>query len=418
MKSQIWSSRRSALHTSRFHSSQLSEGWAVLVACFFVMFGVWNAHAAFGVFLPILSQEFGWSRGAVAVAASINLIVGGVIASFIGAASDRYGPRPVLALSALVVGVSYFLASMVNALWYFYLVLGVLIGVGMAGIYLVPTSTVSRWFEQQRGLALGILLAGLNLSMVTGAPTAAFLINNFGWRTSYLILGALVWAIAIPASLLTKSPSPVESPRRAVHQSPQRGATQREALRDRRLWLIGGAWLLLGFSTMMLAIHLVSYVKDRGVTLESASFALVILGVSLIIGRIIFGAAADRVGTRQIFWFCQVVQIVTLVLILTGPSLPLLYVMIFLLGLGSAGSDTTVVKGAVEIFGTRSIGAVMGLLSLGWRIGAALGPATAGFIYDATGSYVIAFGLAATGLAVSFVSFTLGTASLRHRITA
>src|SRR3972149_6020439 len=130
--------------------SPRSQGWGVVAACFFVMFGVWNAHAGFGVFLPILSQEFGWSRGAVAGAASINLIVGGVIASFIGAASDRYGPRPVLALSALVVGVSYFLASMVNALWYFYLVLGMLIGVGMAGGYLVPTSTVSLSFEQHR----------------------------------------------------------------------------------------------------------------------------------------------------------------------------------------------------------------------------------------------------------------------------
>src|SRR3990172_4392715 len=226
----------------------LRQGWIVLAACFFVMFGVWNAHAAFGVFLPILSLEFGWSRGAISLAASINLIVGGVIASFVGAASDRYGPRPVLALSALVVGVSYLLASMVNGLWYFYLVLGVLIGVGMAGIYLVPTSTVSRWFERQRGLALGILLAGLNLTLITGAPIAAFLISNFGRRTSYFVLGALVWAIAIPASLVTKSPPRAEGSQRAAHQSFEGGATFKEALRDGRLWLIGTAWLLLGFT--------------------------------------------------------------------------------------------------------------------------------------------------------------------------
>jgi MFS family permease len=396
----------------------LHQGWVVLVACFFVMFGVWNAHAAFGVFLPILSQEFGWSRGAISVAASINLIVGGVIASFVGAASDRYGPRPVLALSSLIVGLSYFLVSMVNTLWQFYLALGVLIGVGMAGIYLVPTSTVSRWFEERRGLALGILLAGLNLSLLTGAPAAAFLIKSVGWRTAYLILGALVLTIAIPASLLTKSPPRAERSQRAVPHSLSEGATVKEAFKDRRLWLIGLAWLLLGFSTMMQAIHLVSYVKDRGVTLESASFALVILGVGVIIGRILFGVAADRVGTRPTFWFCQVVQIVALGWILTGPSLSVLYLTIFWLGLGGAGSDTTVVKGAVEIFGTRSIGGVMGLLSLCWRIGAALGPATAGFIYDATGSYALAFGLAVTGLVVSFLSFTLGTSSLRRSATA
>ena len=375
------------------------------------MFGVWNAHAGFGVFLPVLSGEFGWSRGAISVAASINLIVGGTIASLVGAASDRYGPRPILAVSAFFVGTAFLLASRVQELWHFYLVLGCFVGIGMSGIYLVPTTTISRWFVEQRGLALGIILAGLNLAFVTGAPTSAFLINRFGWRASYVILGVLVWLIAIPASFFTKNPP---RPHAAGGESHGEGVTFKEAFNDRRLWLLISAWLLLGFAAMMLSVHLVSYVKDRGVTLEHASLALVLLGVGTIVGRILFGATADRLGTKPTFWFCQVGQMVTLGWILAEPSLMALDVLVLLYGMGAAGSDTSMVKSAVETFGVRAIGAVIGMMSFGWRCGAALGPAAAGFIYDTTGSYQIAFALAAGGLALSFTFFTLGTLTLRH----
>ena len=136
---------------------------------------------------------------------------------------------------------------------------------------------------------------------------------------------------------------------------------------------------------MMMSIHLVSYVKDQGVPLERASLALTILGTG------------------------------TLLSIVAVPSLSALDVLLFGFGLSAAGSDTTLVKGAVETFGVRSIGAVMGVLSLGWRCGAALGPTAAGFIYDAMGTYVLAFALAAAGLALSSAFFTLGTVPAPER---
>jgi MFS family permease len=162
---------------------------------------------------------------------------------------------------------------------------------------------------------------------------------------------------------------------------------------------------------MMMSIHLVSYVKDQGVSLERAALALTILGTGTIAGRILVGMAADRIGTKRTFWFCLTLQVVTLVAVIAGLSLSVLDFLLFWLGLSAAGSDTTLVKGAVETFGVRAIGAVMGVLSLGWRCGAALGPTVAGFIYDALGSYVLAFALAAGGLALSSVFFTLGTSA-------
>jgi len=367
------------------------QGWVVVGACSLVMFGVWNSHAGFGVFLPVLVKEFGWSRGAISIAPSLNLIVGGLIAFMVGAASDRYGPRRILIVSAILVGALYALASLIDALWHLYLVLGVFLGIAMASVYLVPTTTVSRWFVDQRGLALGILLAGLNLAFVTGPRLSAYLIERLGWRNTYLVLGALVWLIAIPGSIFTRFPPPErDAGTRSGRAAQPGGSTFGEALADRRLWLLVTAWLLLGFNQMMMSVHLVSYVSDQGVTLERASLALTILGTGTIAGRILFGMAADRVGTKPTFWFCLALQIVTLVSIVAGPSLQVLDVLLFWLGLSGAGSDTALVKGAVETFGVRAIGAVMGILSFGWRCGAALGPTAAGFLYDATGSYTLA----------------------------
>jgi MFS transporter, OFA family, oxalate/formate antiporter len=399
-------------HRDHMSDVRRRQGWVVVAACSLVMFGVWNSHAGFGVFLPVLANEFGWSRGAISVAPSLNLIIGGLIAFFIGAASDRYGPRLILTTSAVLVGALFALASRVDALWHLYVVLGVLLGIAMSSVYLVPTTTVSRWFVDRRGLALGILLAGLNLAFVTGPRLSAFLIERVGWRTTYLVLGALVWILAIPGCLLTRFPPAATGADAATDRSVATGgSTIREALADRRLWLLVTAWMLLGFNQMMISIHLVSYVKDQGVTLERAALALTILGAGTIVGRILIGMAADRIGTKPTFWFCLTLQVVTLVAIIAGPALSVLDFLLFWFGLAAAGSDTTLVKGAVETFGVRAIGAVMGVLSLGWRCGAALGPTVAGFIYDVTGTYVLAFSLAAAGLALSSAFFTLGTSA-------
>lgn len=385
------------------------------------MFTIWNPHSGFGVFLPVLEREFGWSRGEISLTASLNLLIGGVLVFALGAASDRYGPRAILGPSAFLVGALYLAASATTALWQFYLLLGVLMGLAMSPIYLVPTATVSRWFVSQRGLALGVLLAGHNLGVVTGGPLAAFLINAFGWRTAYLLLGGLVWAVAIPASLFTRHP-PAAGGASAPPRQQQgtrstsvtaREATFREALADRRFWLLAGSWFLLASAHIMVSVHIVSYVKDRGVALEHASLALTIYGLSLIGGKLLLGAVCDRLGATLTFWVCAALQVLGLGGVLTGPRLWALYLLIACFGLGAAGADTCVVAAVSEVFGVRAIGAILGTMNVGWRFGAALGPAAAGFIYDGMGSYTVAFGLASAGLLVSVATFTLAMSPVR-----
>jgi MFS family permease len=390
------------------HRSKSNRGWWVVIACALVMFGTWNAVAGFGVFLPVLSREFGWSRGAIAGTTSLQLIIGGTLAFAIGSFTDRYGPRPILIASALITGAGYISCSAITALWQFYLLQGLVLGIGMASIFLVPTTTVSRWFASQRGLALGVLLSFHSVSFITGPPLSAFLINSFGWRTTYLVLGALVWCIALPASAFTRFPEADEATPGQTQGSGHAAATFSKIVADHRIWFLGAAWLCHGFIWMTLTVHLVPYVRDRGVTLEEASLALPLFGVGIIIGRLLFGFFADKLGTKWTFGLCQVLQVITLTWLLTKPSIFVVYFLMAWLGMSAAGSDIGVIKGVAEVFGVRAMGATMGVMNMGWRSGAALGPAMAGFIYDATGAYTIAFALVAALPILSVISLNRG----------
>lgn len=407
------------LDNGAVHRSAPDRRWLVVAALFTVTFGVSNPLAAFGVFLPVLSDVFGWSRGAIAVAHSINMLLGGVVGFGVGAIADRSGPRAVLSVTVVIAGMGFALGATVTTLWHFYFFLGVMVGVGASGLYIVTTSTIVRWFAERRGLALGAVLTGFNLGFVTGGPTAAFLIQRFGWRTAYVVLGAAVCCVGGLAGLWVRDPAPglaVNPARRSRDRPSLSGKTFLEALEDRRLWSIAASWLLLGMVFMMLMVHVVPYARDRGVTLERASLALTAYGLGAVSGRLVLGAMSDRLGTMATMRWCVLLQVASLTTLLTGPSPWLTGFLLTAFGFGFAGADTIVVKIVPDVFGLRSLGAIMGVLTFAWRCGAALGPAAAGFVYDATGSYMIPFGAAPVVLIASFLLFTYGSAAPLTRV--
>src|SRR5262245_40534095 len=151
------SSVRSAASPCAFTVDRRGERWRVLIALFAVIACNASSVSAFGVFLPVLAETFGWSRGAVAVALSINMMLGGFTAFGIAAIADRRGPRGVLVATVLIGASGFALTALVGALWQLYLVYGVMVGIGTSSIYVLSTATVSRWFTERRGLALAIV---------------------------------------------------------------------------------------------------------------------------------------------------------------------------------------------------------------------------------------------------------------------
>jgi len=394
--------------------------WLIVAALFVVTYGISTPLAAYGVFLPVLAEHFGWSRGAISAALSVNLLVGGVAGFGIGALADRRGPRLLLVVTVTLAGAAFALVSAMGALWQLYVLIGLLGGIGMSSFYLLSTATVTHWFDERRGLALALVLVGFNLGYITGGPLAAWLITELGWRAAYLVLGGGCGLLSFCAAITVRLPRPAE--RRDLHHAapgpaghgPGEGMTLRQSLRDPRQWGLNLSWLLLGGLAFMISVHAVPFARDQGVSLADASLALTAYGIGSVAGRLTAGFVSDRLGTRATIGAAYVLEIVALVALLWFPSRAALLASLTVFGAGFAASDTMVVKVIPEVFGVRAIGAIMGVLTLGWRLGAAIGPGAAGFLYDLTGSYTIPFGAAPVAVALSWILFSLSTARGRR----
>src|SRR6185503_2973006 len=333
----------------------LPRRWLIVLALFVVTYGISTPLAAYGVFLPVLAQTFGWSRGAIATALSINLLIGGVAGFGIGALADRHGPRVMLVTTVALAGAAFALVGTVSALWHLYLFVGML-GGGGGCITLLAALTVRlpRTSERSRPRAV--------------APSASG---------------------AQPAA-----PS----------------VTLAAALTDPRQWYLNASWLLLGGVAMMTSVHVVPFARDQGVSLAGASLTLTAYGLGSVCGRLASGAVSDRLGTVATIRAGYLAQIAALGLLLLVPSSrDVVLASLVVFGIGFAAADTMVTKVIPDVFGVRAIGAIMGVLTLGWRAGAALGPAAAGFLYDATGSYTIPFAAAPVAVLASWGLYALAT---------
>lgn len=400
--------------------------WRIVAALFVVTCGMAMPLAAYGVFLPVLAEAFGWSRGAISAALSINLVIGGATGFGIGALADRRGPRLMLALTVILAGAAFALVSTVGGVWQLYLFVGILGGVGTSSFYLLSAMTVARWFDARRGLALALVLVGFNLGYILGGPLAAWLITTVGWRRAYALLGGGCGVLAMLAALSVRLPRAAEATalRRpagpvdgaapahshgASAQSAPSGVTLRQALADPRQWCLNVSWLLLGGLVFMLTVHIVPFARDRGISLAGASLALTAYGVGAVCGRVASGAVSDRLGTRATIAAAYLVKLAALLVLVLVPSREALLGSMVAFGVGFAASDTMIAKVVPEVFGVRALGAIMGVLTLGWRGGAALGPAAAGFLYDLTGSYAVPFGAAPVIVLASWALFELAS---------
>ncbi len=378
-------------------------GWVVVATFFIVGVAIWGMRFTFGVFFKSIESEFVLTRAATSAIFSTQMVLGGIFTILGGWALDRYGPRIIIFLMGLLTGLGLLITGQTNALWQLFITYSLFLAMGTSVIYVVVMSTVSRWFDRQRGLAIGIAGLGAGLGPVIIAPFATYLISSFGWRMAYLILGLIVWLIVIPLSgLLKRNPHQGRTLSDSV-ESNSKDTRDKEygtqpvalsilqAFRTRSFWFIMFVFLLFAISLNLILTHLVPHITDIGFSAAEAATVLSVTGMASVVGRVLLGFASDRIGRKLTAIICTLLQAVALVWLLRSQELWMFYLFALAFGLGWGGMGPAMAALIGDTFGLGKIGAILGVLDAGFGVGAAIGPVVGGRVYDVTQSYFLAF---------------------------
>jgi MFS family permease len=379
-------------------------GYIVVAASFLIMVVIWAAYYSFGVFFKPLITDFGWTRATTSGAFSLSAIINGLLAIVMGKLVDRFGPRIVMTICAILISSGFMLMSGIASIWQVYLFYGLIVGVGMGGSFVPVMSTVVRWFYEKRSMMTGIVAAGMGIGALIGPPIAHQLIIHFGWRKSYVVFGATVFlTVILAAQLIKRDPSEVGQHAYGESKISAQLATKpsskalsfREAIYTRQFWIVYCMFFCLGFCTFAVMVHMAPHAIELEIPAAVAANILATVGGLSIIARILMGRAADIIGSKRSFIIGFMLMLSALFGLVPFKMIWILFVLAGLFGFANGSCVIAQSPLVALLFGLSSHGVILGFLSFGFTSGGALGPWLAGYIFDATDSYRFAFLLCA-----------------------
>jgi len=372
-------------------------------------YGIWYSYS---VILVALLREFGWSRSVLAGAFSVFTIVHGGLNPWIGALCARVGGLRVMAFGGAAMGLTLFADSFISTPLGLYLGFGVATALAVAAAGWIPSLVyVQREYQDSLGLSIGIISAGVGVGMLLVVPLAQLLIDAFGWRTAFRVLGLISVVWIVPSSLwLMRQPKYENQGQTPARQNQERsgsdpdfrGATLRQAMRTQPFWLLVAAFFFGNLCSQTLHVHQVAYLVDHGLAAIVAASVVGVVGLSSIVGKIGGGWLSDRME-REIVYVAgiAIMSVSALVLLALGAAPTALgaYGYAVLLGVGYSATASLIPAMVSDRFSGAHFGAIVGVGLMGSAAGSALGPLIAGRLYDVTGSYTLPF-LIATGCGV------------------
>jgi MFS family permease len=369
-------------------------------------------QASFGLFFKPFNQEFGWNRTEISGAYSMAQIVYGVTAIIIGLLSDRFGPRRSVIICGASLGLGCLLMSQVRSIWQIYFFYGVLFGIGNS-IFIPLLSSIVKWFTQRRTMILGITIGGGGLGMMLIPPAISRFIASYDWRWPFVIMGIVILLLIVLAALVLRrqqEPSvqtETEESRAVGPDSEKQGVTFKQAVRMNQFWLICFILIAYSFAFIALDVHLVPYLTDIGISSAVASAVLTVIGGGTMLGQIGLGGLGDKIGNKKAYLCGLTMLALGSLMVVVFKEVWVFFVIAVLLGtaFGLAGTQSSPMT--AWLFGLKSLGLFLGIVSFCFTIGASLGPLVFGYIFDSTSSYHYAFWVSASLAVISVILMAL-----------
>ena len=375
----------------------------ILLAAFMILFVAFSFGLfSLPVFYPVLTGTFKWSRAEAAGGGSIVLLLIGVMGPIIGKLADKFSPKSVVLAGMGVGAIGLVLLSRTTNLQEFYLYCAVL-GIGTSAVSLVPTSIlIAPWFPNQRGLAIGVINAGVGVGGFVSPNLTRSLIQQYTFSGAFLGLAACM-AIPFLATLaLVRAAPPAAA--RSLHAAPRSGQVG-AVLSMPIFWVFGLSLFFAAHTLTGIQQHLALYLTGQGATATKAAFALSLLLGASTFGRVGGGWLADRYSTR-VSMLSSIVCLVAAIggLLIIDPGSDLVYLAASIFGVGYGSVFNTPPLFAFEYFGTERVGPILGCFIMFFGLGTSSGGLVAGYLYDITHTYVASF---TYGLASCSVAFLL-----------
>ncbi len=385
---------------------RVSYHWFVVVATFATLVCVSGILAAPTVFMRPMEDEFHWNEGPPSLALGIQIALFGLTGPFAAAAMERFGVRRTVTAALCVLAIADVGVTFVHAAWQLP-IWGASLGLGAGCIALMfGTTMATRWFEERRGLVLGIFAAGNATGALIFYPLFGYLVEHFGWRAcAHVLTGAALALVAVVLLVIRERPSDVGLPRFGASQvdaslpprvNPVRRAfaTLREATGSRPFWILAGTFFICGASTNgLIGAHLIPACGDHGIPLPRAAGLLAAMGAFDLVGTTASGWLSDRYSSRWLlFWYYGLRGLSLLFLPFAfGAGILGLPVFAAFYGLDWIATVPPTVKLAAATFGRERAPLFFGWIAAGHQLGAGITAFGAGLVRTQIGSYDDAF---------------------------
>ena len=395
--------------------------WIILATGFAILFFNGGSRSALGLMLKPMGDDLEWSRSALSLGITAYMLVSALAMPFVGRLADRFDMRWVMGTGVVVGAVGVGLMSLIASPWQLFAVYGLVFALGNAGVSNPIVSVmIVRWFPDRRGVANSVAVSGNAIGQLVIVGLLAQSLVRFGWRVSYAALGLANLAILAPIAFAAVRAAPSQAAR-GKQPSSDNPATTEQAVDLRQvplwtsgqLWLLGGIYAICGFQDFFVATHVVAFALDIGFGALIAGNLLALMGVMGLLGVLVSGFLADRIGPARPTLLCFAMRIGIFVLVILSQSKPAVMIFALLYGFTFLMTAPLTVIFSGNIFGSARLGRISGTISMIHQISGGIGALAGALAFDIWGSYDRAFLLMLT---LSVVA-TAGTLLVRDRRT-
>lgn len=361
---------------------------------------------SYGVIVVPLAEEFEPSRFMLMMGVTAGTLVSGLASPLLGPLVDKQPMRNLVALGTASLGVAFIALAGIQAIWQLPLIFAVFVSLSMAFMGPLTGSTlVSRWFERQRGRALGFAALGMSIGGFVLPPAMQFLIDAVSWRTAFFITGATVLLLGTPLFYFFIRSFPAEmglqpdgaAAARDEGRSAPVGSDDYDSyaavLKSPAFWMLGlSTGILYACFTGVLA-NIAPYAIGLGIDKTKAVQLISVIAIMGIVGKLAFGFAADVLNLKVSYWLSMLLRASGILILSVQPAYLLMILATTFIGLALGGMVPVYGSLLANVFGLASYGRVLGVMRLVTLPLSMMGPPAAGFIFDQTDSYTLAFQL-------------------------